>query len=101
MTATAPCNCPWGKTHPSTCRCPWRSHLTQPTRVELPYLFDDGSTVRTGTLSGSVSPTGDDVDEMELLLDGGEEVVLRGADRRDAKDELRQAAAELWGRKAS
>ena len=68
-----------------------------PIHVALPWLYDDGTSVREGTLSGDVHDD-NTVDAMTLLLDDGDEPSLRGRDRRDAEGELRQTAHDMWRR---
>ena len=97
---TAPCNCSarWANV---ACSCSWRDHLTKPVRVEVPWLYDDGTTTEDATLSGLVYPD-HVVDEMTLTLNAtGDEVSVPPALRRAAEGELREAAHErLWRRSA-
>lgn len=94
---TAPCNCAarWSNV---ACSCSWRDHLTKPLRVEIPWLFDDGTSTEDATLSGLVYPD-HDVDGMILTIDAtGDEVSVPRKLRRAAEGELRQAAHDLWRR---
>lgn len=92
----APCNCAakWANV---TCSCSWRAHLTKPTRVEVGWLYDDGTTTRDARLSGLVYPD-NEVDGMLLTLEDGEELDVPRADRLGAEGDLREAAFMLWRR---
>lgn len=83
--------------------CSWRDHLTKPLLVEVPWLYDDGSTTEDATLSGLVYPTFPDctVEIQSLTIDAtGEEVDVPRKQRRDAEADLNDAAFMLWRRTA-
>ncbi len=69
--------------------------LTEPLTVSVPYLYDDGETTQDATLTGLVYLTFPDytVEIQSLVIDAtGEEVDVPSALRRDAENELNDAA---------